>query len=726
MFYLFVLIGLLTHCSAQTTSIVLGGIFAMTSNDRTPNDEGIFLAEVFRCSIKLLNKRYNVDYAYNIQDSSNLLSKTFEAATELIHKGSSVILNGPGDSDSIEVVGKLLSDKGRIPYLTISSTSDSFSDRNTFKTLFRLAPTQRDHFEAIVKTLKHNEWNLISTLFCDDRGSSSKDSFISAAKKEDLHVVCNENTNIFTKVDTASAESVKAYLKCLSEKRVNTVFLYGGTETIIQVLNGMLNMMNRESQSKITFISTGELLDVYFQSVLPKADGMRFLTDGSVSIVPRLGNISTVLECLSTQHPILDHAVPKYERFWENRLECKPPILKSNEAIKSSEAEACKADRRKCRCTSEALKKNWHPFISAGYLFDAIHLVYRAMGTNGTLRSNLQDISFQGTTGEITFNGTERLKSQFDIIQLQDGYSTTLLGSYSKQGMSFDKSALKFKQYSTPNPFRPISNRFSDIPSVILNTLSLLGILACVILLAYFQKNKENVVMKQSSRVISQIILIGMILTYCAMIIWSLEPTTLSCVSLTWIACIGISLIFSHIIAKTFRIWRIFYYKKSVKILDVDLLKVTFSSLLLEIVVLCCWTFIDGLPLIVPIQAPDDNSIVYLRCGSNESFVKTVLLYVLVGYNGLLFIGASFLAYKVRNVDSAFNESKQIAVVMYSIIFSILFVLPIYYNVNAYDVSMQFQIISITVFVCLLAILFSLFFSKVSEVKKNQSKRYSK
>ncbi|KAF9913660.1 hypothetical protein BX616_009760 [Lobosporangium transversale] len=128
---------------------------------------------------------------------------------------------------------------------------------------------------------------------------------------------------------------------------------------------------------------------------------------------------------------------------------------------------------------------------------------------------------------------------------------------------------------------------------------------------------------------------------------------------------LGLVLVVSNIVAKNFRIYRIFHniYVTKRVIKDSHLLKIVGTIMMGNL----------SPPTLEQIAMPDFTS--YWSCDntSGGSVPFFVLLFV---YNGVLLLIATYLAYMNRNVATNYNECRQIAFVVYNILLSGCLALP--------------------------------------------------
>jgi len=172
-------------------------------------------------------------------------------------------------------------------------------------------------------------------------------------------------------------------------------------------------------------------------------------------------------------------------------------------------------------------------------------------------------------------------------------------------------------------------------------------------------------------------ILLGAVLCFVAVILYSVEPTTGSCTSALWMVMVGISLMLGTLFAKTYRAWRLFDNQRlsKVRLRDIDILPVVLVVVGLALVILVVWTAVE-MPTPTPTKdgVGDDEYIVVCNSSNNglAFFITTVC------YFGVLLLVACLLGFKTRKAGEAFNESKLVALSVYNLAFcSVLLVVVV-------------------------------------------------
>lgn len=225
---------------------------------------------------------------------------------------------------------------------------------------------------------------------------------------------------------------------------------------------------------------------------------------------------------------------------------------------------------------------------------------------------------------------------------------------------------------------------FTSAWGVTISLLAGLLIVICVASMVYFYINREEKVIKKSSPVFCQLILFGIIMVNASLIIWTIPQTQFTCILKIWILCVGFALIMGNLLAKTYRIFKIFTNVKvsTSAITDLDLLKFSGAVIFLEVILLIIYTFGSGtLPDAVVVNSTTNSLYSYISCQieDNEGF-QTAMTIIIIAFNEILVILGAIIAYLTRNVDSAFNESAYIGATMYCYIFLSVIFLALYYT----------------------------------------------
>ncbi len=118
---------------------------------------------------------------------------------------------------------------------------------------------------------------------------------------------------------------------------------------------------------------------------------------------------------------------------------------------------------------------------------------------------------------------------------------------------------------ATCQPIDPEYIHWTQPISICLTTFSALSIILSVLSLSFFIKHRENKLVKASSWNLMLITIFGIIWAHTAVFIFIAKPSDVSCVSSLYSFHLSIALIYSPVLVKSNRIYRIFSIKKTGK-----------------------------------------------------------------------------------------------------------------------------------------------------------------
>ena len=120
-------------------------------------------------------------------------------------------------------------------------------------------------------------------------------------------------------------------------------------------------------------------------------------------------------------------------------------------------------------------------------------------------------------------------------------------------------------------------------------------------------------------------------------------------------------------------------------------------------------------------QSKSNSLLQFIVCQSPSSSIQLGLLIALFAYNFILVVMGVIVAYKTRNVDSAFNESRYIGFTMYIYLLTAIILIPLYYTAgdSSSSLSRQFILRTIGFVLSMYFTLFALFVPKIIAVERD-------
>ncbi|KAG0080837.1 hypothetical protein BGZ90_011112 [Linnemannia elongata] len=302
----------------------------------------------------------------------------------------------------------------------------------------------------------------------------------------------------------------------------------------------------------------------------------------------------------------------------------------------------------------------------------------KAVRGNG-LKPLGMNTNYTGPGGPMVFdeNG-DTVYGNFILNNLQDG-KVVPIGTYYSGVFNLSSEPMYFDgTYNTPAdsaPLQVLNPKFgSSIGMVVISVagLSVLFSLLTMLIVVVYRNTK---VIKASSPLFCCLGLCGISLLYIATVMGLDIPTKFTCLARPLALNVGFVLVVSNIVAKNFRIYRIFHniYVTKRVIRDSHLLKIVGTILFSNLVIMAAW-FIKYPPALRQIVLPDFTS--YWSCSNLDGSNSTPFFAVLLAYNAALLLIATYLAYMNRNVAANYNECRQIAFVVYNILLAGCLAMP--------------------------------------------------
>lgn len=252
--------------------------------------------------------------------------------------------------------------------------------------------------------------------------------------------------------------------------------------------------------------------------------------------------------------------------------------------------------------------------------------------------------------------------------------------------------------------------------------IGIILVILCAIIVFFF---RNRTVFRSASPPFLFISLFGLLLLFIsAILLVQSTPTASSCAGLMWTVYLGTCMSFSPLFMKTYRIWKIFGERriKVVKISNKKLLILVSIIIATQILLLAIWQGIGPWQVVtISEEVPYGDATrtkLYTQCsigqGNSSSTAMLIVNSLFVG--GMLVWGAR-LALATRQVNSTFNESSQIAIALYNLIFTAAILALIVELVGAIGTSMHVLLLMALLWVALatLVLLFALKIFKLSQ-----------
>ena len=158
---------------------------------------------------------------------------------------------------------------------------------------------------------------------------------------------------------------------------------------------------------------------------------------------------------------------------------------------------------------------------------------------------------------------------------------------------------------------------------------------------------------------------------------WYGKPHPVACGFQPWLLGLSVVSMISALIAKKFRIWRIFsspFKKKSIK--DLELLILWVILMIPALVILIIWTIVST-PTATMKEFDNVDHYVCDTGGFTGPPGGYVFFFILVGYEAIVLLFGAFLSVVTRKVPALYNESKLLAISIYNLLFLAIIVIPV-------------------------------------------------
>ncbi|KAL2081042.1 hypothetical protein ACEWY4_022895 [Coilia grayii] len=274
----------------------------------------------------------------------------------------------------------------------------------------------------------------------------------------------------------------------------------------------------------------------------------------------------------------------------------------------------------------------------------------------------------------------------------------------------------------------------SPVLCAVVWTLLSCGILLSLFFLAFTLRFKNNRIVKMSSPNLNVLTLCGSVMTYSSGFLFAIEEKTLMqglgpravLQGRIWTLCIGTTLVFGPILAKTWRLYRVFTQRipdKRVIIRDIQLMGLVLVLILVDLLVLGIWGLADpircthSVGAVVKVAEVDVSYSLSQQdsCSSHYSDLWIILLSVL---KGSLLLYGTYLAGLTSNVSlPPVNQSLTIVTAVCLVTMSSAVAIPVSRYLHAWP-NAVYSVVSGAIFICTLAVNCLLFVPQLTQCRQ--------
>ncbi|KAF9969956.1 hypothetical protein BGZ73_007480 [Actinomortierella ambigua] len=548
-------------------------------------------------------------------------------------------------SSALSVQSALLTSRLSIPQCSFSAGSTQLSSKEDYEHFFRTIPTELMFGRVMLDFVASRGWTKIAVFYTGDPlGSELMDNIAFQAAKRNITVAFRRS---FWELGTSS--DVRPAVSALKDSGIQIVIVAAvGTPQIRLMMEAIQQgLVSKDYVWMVVKQVTEPLLNMKGTTITPEQLNGLFMFDNLLKLT----------------------GYKPFEQFLDKWTTLDPldyPYAGQRD-ISSNEAQAYSCLMVMAHGMSRAVKSNW----------TALHML-----ANGRLGSMLHpsdmNTGYIGPGGPMSFdeNG-DVIYGNFILYNFQHGDMVPIGTSYSgvfnltSPPMYFDGS------YIAPldsAPVRVLNPTFGSSVGMIIISVAGLFILFSILIIIVVITYRQAQVIKASSPLFCCLELFGFILLYFSTIMSLDVPKQYNCITRPVVLNIGFVLVVSNIVAKNFRVYRIFHniYVTKRVIHDSHLLKIVGSLMFGNLIIMTIW--FARYPPVVQHTAMS-NFTAYWTCDYTQGRSMPFFAVVLV-YDVILLLVATYLAYMNRNVAANYNECRQISFVVYNIVLSGVLTLP--------------------------------------------------
>ena len=200
--------------------------------------------------------------------------------------------------------------------------------------------------------------------------------------------------------------------------------------------------------------------------------------------------------------------------------------------------------------------------------------------------------------------------------------------------------------------------------------------------------NRVHGAFRSASPLFMAVSLVGVLAAFVCAALLVATPSARVCSAVNWTGQLAFTLVFTPLLAKTYRIYRIFGRQrlKVVRLTNNRLFAAVCALVALDVAMLSGWQAVAPMDAVTTARFSSEDGdrvgeTVYTQCSYTGAAQKFFIGEVVV--KTLLLIAGVLLAFSTRQVTEAFNESKSIGFAIYNIVVAIALIAPIIVTVDA-------------------------------------------
>ena len=285
------------------------------------------------------------------------------------------------------------------------------------------------------------------------------------------------------------------------------------------------------------------------------------------------------------------------------------------------------------------------------------------------IESNIRDLNFSGTLGQIYFTDKREAETMVDILQVKNG-SAVQIGYYNPQSQNLALQLQLLPKTIPKDDFERVRRRTNPAAPIVTLTVTAMLIVATTVVLFLFLYHWNKPAIKATSPFLGLVLLFGCYVLYMAVLLVAIREYNNSfgqlCQAIFWFGYIGIELVYATLFARLLRIYRLFFHifeKPGLRWSDWSMTILILLIVSLPFLLLLLWSTVD--PVITTKVLSFDTSTIppfYSLtpfCGSRFFWVWISLIYYV--YVSFTILAVCILAVMTRNIKrESFKDTKKI------------------------------------------------------------------
>ena len=194
---------------------------------------------------------------------------------------------------------------------------------------------------------------------------------------------------------------------------------------------------------------------------------------------------------------------------------------------------------------------------------------------------------------------------------------------------------------------------------------------------------------------------------------WYGKPHPVACGFQPWLLGLSVTSLLSTLVAKNFRIWRIFKYPlKRTRITDLELFLLYALLMFPVLLILTLWTIISTPTASLEHRDGEDHYICNTGGFTGEPG-GIVFFFILVGYSSIILFLGVLVSIATRKVPAVFNEAPLIAISIYNLGFLSVVIIPVFFVVQPFNPFIAWILRTIAILYAFTATMVLQFFPKI-------------